>query len=82
MEGIETTFADRRLPVNAAARIRGELSTRRSLPVVDTLIAATAIAGGLTLVTGNTRDVALTGAPLLDPLSEELIGGERGRCPI
>jgi predicted nucleic acid-binding protein len=68
VDGIETTFADRVLPVDAAAaRLWGELSASRSLPVVDTLIAATAIARGLTLVTRNTRDVAATGVLLLDP---------------
>lgn len=68
VDGIETTFADRVLPVDAAAaRLWGELSARRSLPVVDTLIAATAITRGLTLVTRNTCDVAATGVPLLDP---------------
>jgi len=67
VDGIETIFADRVLPVDAAAaRLWGELSARRSLPVVDTLIAATAITRGLTLVTRNTRDVAATGVPLLD----------------
>ena len=56
------------LPVDAAvARIWGELSAGRNRPVIDTLIAATAIAGGLTLVTRNTRDVAATGVPLIDP---------------
>jgi toxin FitB len=68
VDGIETLFVDRILPVDAtAARIWGELSAGRSLPVVDTLIAATAIASGLTLVTRNTRDVAATGVPLVDP---------------
>jgi len=68
VDGIETNFADRILPVDGAvARIWGELSARRSFPVIDTLIAATAIARGLTLVTRNTRDVANTGVPLLDP---------------
>jgi predicted nucleic acid-binding protein len=44
MDGIETTFADRVLPIDAAiARRWGELSANRSLPVIDTLIAATAI---------------------------------------
>lgn len=67
-DDIETTFADRVLPVDgAAARLWGELSARRSLPVIDTLIAATAITRGLTLVTRNTRDVAATGVPLVDP---------------
>jgi predicted nucleic acid-binding protein len=45
----------------------GELSARRGLPVIDTLIAATAITRGLTLVTRKARDVATTGVPLLDP---------------
>jgi predicted nucleic acid-binding protein len=68
MDRIETTFADRILPVDTpAARLWGELSARRTLPVIDTLIAATAITRGLTLVTRNTRDVAATGVPLLDP---------------
>jgi hypothetical protein len=35
--------------------------------VIDTLIAVTAITRGLTLVTRNTRDVAGTGVPLVDP---------------
>jgi toxin FitB len=68
VDDIETTFTDRVLPVDvAAARLWGELSARRSLPVIDTLIAATAITRGLTLVTRNTRDVAATGVPLFDP---------------
>jgi predicted nucleic acid-binding protein len=68
VDDIETTFADRMLPVDAAAAIRwGELSAGRSLPVIDTLIAATAISHGLTLVTRNTRDVESTGVPHVDP---------------
>ncbi len=68
VDGIETLFADRVLPVDAAtARKWGELSSGRSLPVIDTLIAATALRHGLTLVTRNTRDVEATGVPLVDP---------------
>jgi predicted nucleic acid-binding protein len=68
VDGIETTFIDRVLPIDAATAKRwGELSAGRSLPVVDTLIAATAINHGLTLVTRNTRDVESTGVPLVDP---------------
>ena len=68
VDGIETVFADRVLPVDTAtARRWGELSAARSLPVIDTLIAATAIAHGLTLVTRNTRDVESTGVLLVDP---------------
>jgi toxin FitB len=68
VDDIETIFLDRVLPVSAAAaRIWGELSSGRTLPVIDTLIAATAIAQNLTLVTRNTSGVASTGVPLLDP---------------
>jgi toxin FitB len=68
VDGIETTFADRILPIDAAiARRWGELSSDRSLPVIDTLIAATALDHGLTLVTRNLRDVQATGVPFLDP---------------
>jgi hypothetical protein len=68
VDGIETTFADHVLPVDVAtARHWGELSASWSIPVIDTLIAATAISHGLTLVTRNARDVRSTGVPLLDP---------------
>ena len=68
VDGIETTFADRVLPIDAAvARRWGELSAGRSLPVIDALIAATAIEYGLTLVTRNTRDIESTRVALLDP---------------
>ena len=68
VDDIETTYADRVLPVEiSVARIWGELSARRSLPVIDTLIAATALVYGLTLVTRNIRDVEFTGVPVIDP---------------
>lgn len=70
VDGIETTFADRVLRVDAAiARRWGELSAGRSLPVFDTLIAATALGHGLTLVTRNGRDFESTGVPLVDPFA-------------
>ena len=68
VDGIETTFVDRILPLDgAASRVWGELTAGRSLPVVDTLIASTAIAHDLTLVTRNRRDVSSTGVALLNP---------------
>jgi predicted nucleic acid-binding protein len=68
VDEIERNFADRVLPVDAAvARVWGELSAAGALPVVDMLIAATAMTRGLTLVTRNTRDVAMTGVTVLDP---------------
>jgi len=50
-----------------AAEIWGRLSTPDRLAEIDGLIAATALAYNLTLVTRNTRDVARTGVKLLNP---------------
>jgi predicted nucleic acid-binding protein len=47
-----------------------ELSVPDRLPVVDGLLAATAIVHGHILVTRNTRDVARAGVPLLNPFEE------------
>lgn len=61
-------FADRILPVDrAVAEQWGRLNVPDPVPTVDGLLAATALVHGLTLVTRNTRDVARTGVPLLDP---------------
>jgi len=61
-------FADRILPVDrAVAEEWGRLSVPDAVRTVDGLLAATARVHGLTLVTRNTRDVARTGVPLLDP---------------
>lgn len=66
--GIELDFADRILPIDlAAARHWGLLSAARTCPTVDTLIAATALERGLTLVTRNERDFQFTGVTLLNP---------------
>jgi toxin FitB len=39
------------------------------LPLIDSLLAATAKVHGLTLVTHNVADIAAAGVPLLDPFS-------------
>jgi predicted nucleic acid-binding protein len=58
VEGLEFGFANRILPIDAAiARLWGDWSGDRPRPVIDTLLAATAVQHGLTLVTRNTRDV-------------------------
>jgi toxin FitB len=68
VDDIEISFADRVLGIDiTAARRWGELSAGRTLPVIDTLIAATAISRNLTLVTRNTRDVASTAVRIVDP---------------
>ena len=66
-------FAGRVLAIDAAVAHRwGELlaSTARNgrtLPVVDSLLVATALEHGCTLVTRNVGDVADLGVPLVNP---------------
>ncbi len=68
IDGIETIFSDRVLPIDTqAARIWGKLASVRSVPVIDALIAATALARGLTLVTRNVGDVVGMGVEVIDP---------------
>jgi predicted nucleic acid-binding protein len=59
---VDQAVADRwgRLAANA-------LAAKQLLPVVDGLLAATAIHHNLTLVTRNARDVSLTGVPVINP---------------
>ena len=66
--GLSELFADRIVAVDREIANRwGRLSADLHLPVVDGLLAATALVRQLTLVTRNTRDVAGTGAILLNP---------------
>lgn len=63
-------FAGRILPIDAAVADRwGRLLAEagRPLPAIDSLLAATAITHGLTLVTRNTRDFQIPGLTVLDP---------------
>jgi predicted nucleic acid-binding protein len=60
--------AGRILPVDGrVAEEWGRLTALRPASVVDTLLAATAKVHGLVLVTRNTRHVAWTGVPCLNP---------------
>jgi predicted nucleic acid-binding protein len=70
VDGLEFSFADRILGIDAAtARVWGELSAQRPRPVIDTLLAATAIVHELTLVTRNTSDVQDVDVRLLNPFA-------------
>jgi predicted nucleic acid-binding protein len=65
-------FAGRILPIDQAVadrwgRLAGQAGTKSLLPVVDGLLAATALQYNLTLVTRNTKDVIATGVPVFDP---------------
>jgi predicted nucleic acid-binding protein len=65
---IRTGYGDRVLPVTGdIAETWGRLGARRPLPVIDGLLAATALVHRLTLVIRNTRDSDGPGIRLLDP---------------
>ncbi|HEX4724746.1 MAG TPA: type II toxin-antitoxin system VapC family toxin [Pseudonocardiaceae bacterium] len=64
-------YGDRIVPITAdVAEVWGRLNVPDPLPVVDGLLAATALVHGYTLVTRNVDDVASTGVRLLDPFRE------------
>jgi len=68
VDGLEGSFAERILGIDVeTARLWGEWSGQRPRPVIDTLLAATAVRHGLTPVTRNLRDVEGIDVKLLDP---------------
>lgn len=68
---VEVAFEDRILPVDQRVADQwGRMSAIRSVPVIDGLLAATAMTHRLTLVTRNDRDVADLGAELLNPFNQ------------
>lgn len=77
LSGLEDYYAARILPIDAdIARIWGELLAKAKrqgvgLPVIDGLIAATAIHFGLHLVTRNVSDFEVTGVLLINPWETE-----------
>ena len=65
---LRTDFGDRVLPIAEVIAVEwGRLNARRTLPVVDGLMAATARVHGLTVVSRNAADFRHTGVPVLDP---------------
>ena len=48
----------------------GRMNALATLPAIDSLLAATAHVHGLTFVTRNTKDVARTGVPCLNPFQQ------------
>ena len=68
LQQLETGFRDRVLPIDAqVAEAWGRLNAKRTLPAVDGLMAATAVAQGLTFVTRDTGTLSGVGVDLLDP---------------
>jgi toxin FitB len=77
-DAIEARFGARVLPVaNAVIRRWGAIAGRikretgHPPPVIDTLLAATALEANLYLVTRNTKDVTATGAVLFNPWDDD-----------
>jgi toxin FitB len=71
VDAIEIGFADRTFGIDLeTVRLWGELSAQRTRPVVDTLLAATAIVHELTLVTRNTSDVHDVDVKLYNPFAD------------
>lgn len=67
---LETVYAGRVLPIDVrVADLWGRLQVPAPLPVVDALLAATAIVHGLTVVTRNVSDFRRTAARVLDPFA-------------
>jgi predicted nucleic acid-binding protein len=68
LSGIEELFADRLIPIDAAvAKAWGEFQAGGPLPVIDTLLAATAKIHDMSLITQNIKDVATTGVSIINP---------------
>ena len=65
-------FAGRILPVDQAVadrwgRLAAQAGPKSLLPVIDGLLAATALHHNLTLVTRNSKDVEAAGVPVFNP---------------
>jgi len=68
LETLKSDYSNDLLPVNDEIMNRwGILQAAQSLPVLDSLIAATALENGLTVVTRNVRDFEKTGVKLVNP---------------
>ena len=68
LQEVETAFDGRVLGIdNAVSDQWGRMCAIRPVPVIDGLLAATALINGLTLATRNDRDVAGLGATVLNP---------------
>ena len=73
LQEVETTFDGRVLGIdNAVSDQWGRMCAIRPVPVIDGLLAATALVNGLTLATRNERDVAGLGATVLNPFKNAL----------
>lgn len=71
IDGVEQDYQERLLPVTVdVAKRWGDLNADRPLPVIDSLLAATAMENGLTVATRNTKDFELTEVAVHNPFSD------------
>lgn len=65
---VKDLFSSRILPLDQVSVIAAaSFEAKRTMPVNDAFIAATAVTHGLTLVTRNVKDFADTGVTLINP---------------
>jgi predicted nucleic acid-binding protein len=68
LDATRRQFVDRVIPVDSEiAEIWGRLNAKRPLPVIDGLLAATALVRKMIFVTRDTRDIADTGVRTINP---------------
>ena len=68
LETVRAQFSSRVLPVDdSVADVWGQLAATRPIPVIDGLLAATAIVHNLVLATRNVADVDGLGSTILNP---------------
>ncbi|MFT3796825.1 type II toxin-antitoxin system VapC family toxin [Microbacterium sp.] len=68
IDGVEERFAHDLLPIDrTVVHAWATLPATRTLPPIDSLIAATAAAHGLTVVTRNVRDFSDSDVDVVDP---------------
>ena len=68
LQGLGKLFSDHIIGIDAdIAATWGRMNARRTFPVIDSLLAATAQVRVLTLVTRNIRDIEDTGVAYLNP---------------
>ena len=68
LQKLQSEYANCTIAITAEIAERwGELSALRPLPVIDSLLAATALEHGLTLATRNTKDFDGLGISIVNP---------------
>jgi len=71
LDDLDVRYEDRILPITEEiADTWGRLNAASPLPIIDGLLAATAIVHEMTFVTRNRADVARTGVAVLNPFEE------------